>query len=180
MKKKFFAALAAVVIGSGLFTGCEKERPYCWYEIGASFYNLPDVSSLEEAATLPAESRDLYFVANEVASWLINNSYIRTATSGAGPLVIEGDNIAYNDQQALNYYQDAVNRLDQANIDQAIVDAQQGSTDRLTITTSGTVTFTYAITRTTELPAGTSTSKTYTVHYSPVGSSDNSDKTTAE
>ena len=28
MKKKFFAALAAVVIGTGLFTGCEKDKPY--------------------------------------------------------------------------------------------------------------------------------------------------------
>lgn len=175
MKKKFFAALAAVVIGTGLFTGCEKDKPYSWYQIGATFYNLPNANSLEEAETLPAESRDLYFVANEIASWLINNSYIRTTTSGAGPLIIEGEDLTYNDQQALNYYQNCVSRLDQADLDQVIIDEQQ-STDlgHLTLTTSGTVTFSYALTRTSTLPDGTSTSKTYTVHYSPVGSSDNS------
>lgn len=180
MKKKFFAALAAVVIGSGLFTGCEKERPFCWYEVGASFYNLPDVSSLEEAETLPAEQRDMYFVANEVATLLLNNSLIRTANSGVGPLVIEGEDITYNDQQALNYYEGCVTRLDEVDLDKAIEEAQQGGTDRLTITTSGTVSFSYALTRTSTLPEGTSTSKMYTVHYSPVGSSDNTDSSTAE
>lgn len=180
MKKKFFAALAAVVIGTGLFTGCEKDKPYSWYQIGATFYNLPNANSLEEAETLPAESRDLYFVANEIASWLINNSYIRTTTSGAGPLIIEGEDLTYNDLQALNYYEGCVTRLDEVDLDQAIEEAQQGGTDRLTITTSGTVSFSYALTRTSTLPEGTSTSKMYTVHYSPVGSSDNTDSSTAE
>ena len=185
MKKKFFAALAAVVIGSGLFTGCQKERPYCWYEVGASFYDLPtdpngEFLTPQEAEELPAAQRDKYFVANEVASWLINNSYIRTTTSGAGPLIIEGEDITYNDLQALNYYEGCVTRLDEVDLDQAIEEAQQGGTDRLTITTSGTVTFSYALTRTSTLPEGTSTSKMYTVHSSPVGSSDNTDSSTAE
>ena len=171
MKKKIFVALMAVAVGLGMLTGCSKDKPYSSYNIGVDFYGLPkheDGSNYteEEASKLPADQRDLYFVANYLAGWLIDNGYIRTNYVNA--LVIEGADLAYNYQVAYNLYENEVKRLDEADLEKVLADAQKLSgDDKLEITTSGTVSFTYRLTRTTTLPEGTQLSKRYTVSYSP-------------
>lgn len=166
MKKKIFVALMAVAVGLGMLTGCSKDKPYSSYNIGTQFYGLPDVKDKNEASKLPADQRDLYFVAECLAGWLVDNGYIRTNNLG-NPLVIEGADLTYNDQVAYDLYENEVKRLDEADLEKVITDAQKSNSDKLEITTSGTVSFSYALTRTTTLPEGTQVSKRYTVSYSP-------------
>lgn len=175
MKKKILLALTAVAAGLVALTGCQKENPYSSYGVGAEFIGLPTHENganytKEEATELPAAQRDQYFVADYLAGWLINNGYVRTSL--ANPLTIEGADLAYNDQIAYDFYQNETKRLDQVDLDKVIADAQKltGSSS-LELTTSGTVSFMYSLTRTTTLPSGTSLSKQYTVNYSPLSGS---------
>lgn len=175
MKKKILVAVMAVVAGLVVLTGCQKDKPYSSYNIGASFQGLPthedgSTYSKEQASNLPADERDHYFVADYLAGWLINNGYVRN--NYVNPLTIEGDNLVYNDQVAYDLYKNEVKRLDETDLEKVIEDAQKLSgSSKLELTTSGTVSFLYSLTRTSTLPAGTSLSKRYTVSYSPVNGS---------
>ncbi|MCH5306308.1 MAG: hypothetical protein J1E79_07490 [Rikenella sp.] len=170
MKKHIFLlASAAVMAGATLLTGCKKEKSFSSYEIAVTFSGLPknengtDFTS-EEIEKLPAEQRDLYHVADYLVKWMINNVYVRTYGLG-NPLIIEGEDLAYNDQQAYKLFTNEVQRLDAANLDKVIADAQQSG--GLELTTSGSVSFSYLLTRTSTLPDGTQLSKRYTVNYAP-------------
>ena len=172
MKKKILLALTAVAAGLVVLTGCQKEKPYSSYGVGAEFLGLPTHENganytKEEASKLPADQRDHYFVADYLAGWLIDNGYVRT--NRVNPLTIEGADLAYNDQVAYDFYQNEIKRLDQVDLDKVITDAQKlTGSSKLELTTSGTVSFMYSLTRTTTLPSGTSLSKRYTVNYSPL------------
>lgn len=175
MKKKIFVAVMAVMAGLAALTGCTKDKPYSSYNVGATFMGLPThengaIYSQEEASKLPADERDHYFVADYLAGWLIDNAYVRN--NYVNPLTVEGDNLAYNDQVAYDMYKNEVKRLDEVNLEKVLQDAQKLSgSSKLELTTSGTVSFLYSLTRTSTLPAGTSLSKRYTVSYSPVNGS---------
>ena len=165
-------ALALVMGSAALQTGCQKEKPYSSYEIAVSVMGLPKDEkgkdlTLEEAEKLPAEQRDLYVVANYLVGWLISNNYVRTYGLG-NPLMIEGEHLATNDQQAYNYYTNEVQRLNEANLAKVLVDAQKSTGTPLTLTTSGSMSFSYQLTRTSTLPEGTQLKKNYTVSYTPI------------
>lgn len=172
MKKKIFVAVMAVVAGLAVLTGCQKDKPYSSYNIGPSFQGLPThengaIYTKEEASKLPADGRDHYFVADYLAGWLIDNGYVRN--NSVNPLTVEGDNLTYNDQVAYDLYKNEVQRLDEVDLEKVIEDAQKLSgSSKLELTTSGTVSFLYSLTRTSTLPAGTPLSKRYTVSYSSV------------
>lgn len=179
MKRKILILLAVFVAGMAVLTGCEKDKPYSSYNIGAIFMGLPSHAdgttyTKEEAAQLPADQRDLYFVADYLAGWLIENGYVRN--SYVNPLIVEGDDLAYNDKVAYDMYRNEVKRLDEVDLGKVIVDAQKLSgASKLELTTSGTVMFTYSLTRTSTLPEGSELSKTYVVPYEPTGAAASSD-----
>ncbi|WP_298063734.1 hypothetical protein [uncultured Rikenella sp.] len=172
MKKKIFAVVTAIAAGLAILSGCTKDKPYSSYNIGPEFIGLPkhengQIYSKEEASKLPADQRDLYFVADYLAGWLIDNGYVRN--NNINPLTVEGEDLAYNDQVAYDLYRNDVKRLNEVDLEKVLQEAQKlSSSSKLELTTSGTVSFLYSLTRTSTLPSGTPLSERYTVSYSPI------------
>lgn len=168
MKKQFLMAFAAVAVGLSALTGCQKDKPYASYQLAVKYHDLPkdeegkDLTNNEQIDQLPPAQRDMYRVAMCLDGWLVNGGFARVY--GWNPLVIEGPDLAINDQQAYNYYKNEMKRLDDSDLAKVITDAQRDS--GLELTTSGSLEFDYLIT-------GISTmskveypqSKRYTVSY---------------
>lgn len=102
--------LALLVLALTLFVGCQKEnKPYSFYQIGASVAPIEDIES------------EQYKANDAVLKYLISNGYILTSSVGR-PLIIEGDVEANNDRQAKEVYNSYYQRLkaDQDNLNKAI------------------------------------------------------------
>lgn len=174
MKKKILVALAAVVAGLFVFTGCQKDKPYATYELALSFQGLPekpdDGKSYDEwVASLPPAQKDLCVVADYMAGWMVRHGYIMTRNNN-NPIVLEGDNLALLDPQAYTVYTNKITELDEVNLDDVVKEAQTKpeSGEKLELTTSGMLTFGYLITGITTLPATDARVKWYSVSYGPL------------
>lgn len=174
MKKKILVALAAVVAGLFVFTGCQKEKPYATYELALSVQGLPekpdDGKSYDEwVESLPAAQKDLCVVADYMAGWMVRHGYIMTKNNN-NPIVIEGDNLALLDPQAYTVYTNKLTELDEVNLDNVVEEAQTKpeSGEKLELTTSGMLTFGYLITGITTLPSTDARVKWYSVSYGPL------------
>ena len=174
MKKKILVALAAVVAGLFVFTGCQKDKPYATYELALSFQGLPekpdDGKSYDEwVASLPPAQKDLCVVADYMAGWMVRHGYIMTRNNN-NPIVLEGDNLALLDPQAYTVYTNKITELDEVNLDDVVKEAQTKpeSGEKLELTTSGMLTFGYLITGITTLPSTDARVKWYSVSYGPL------------
>lgn len=175
MKKQFLAALSALLlVGGGLLTGCQKEKPYTLYQLG-TYFDVPtqsadDKRSAEEwLQSLSIEEQEQIRVGNYLASWLISNEYVRTRSNN--PIVLEGDDIVGQDQRAYNMYQNLVKKLNEVDLAQVVVDAQKESdpSKQIELTLPGSVSFRYVITGISTLaPAEYPQSTGYTVSYGPL------------
>ena len=176
MKKKILVALAAIVAGLFVFTGCQKEKPYATYELALSFQGLPEkpdngMSYDEWVQTLPAEQKDLLQVADYMAGWLNLHGYVMTRNNN-NPIVLEGDNLALLDPQAYQVYKNKITDLDKVVLDDVVEEAQTKPDfgEKLELTTSGMFSFGYMITGISTLPSTDARVKWYSVSYGPLTS----------
>lgn len=174
MKKKILVALAAVVAGLFVFTGCQKEKPYASYELALNFQGLPEkpendgMSYDEWVKSLPAAQQDLLHVADYMAGWMVSHGYIMTKNNN-NPIILEGDNLTLLDPQAYQVYKNKITELDLVNLDNVVEEAQTKpeAGGKLELTTSGTLSFGYLINGITTLPSTDQRVKWYSVSYGP-------------
>lgn len=115
-----------------------------FYQIGMIFRGI-DYIQPEEIDKLPIAAKDKFHVADYLSNWMIQNGFIMTGNLG-NPVIIEGDDVAYNDAMAVRIYQNLLVDLNAKDLNQIIVDAQnETGEDKLTLTTSGSITFDYAM-----------------------------------
>lgn len=123
--------LALLVLALTLFVGCKQEnKPYSFYQIGASIAPIEDIESAQYKAN------------DAVLKYIISNGYILTSSVGR-PLIIEGAIESDNDRRAKEIYNSYYQRLkaDEAKLKEAIKEWP-----------NITVTFQYQMTKGQEVP----------------------------
>lgn len=171
MKKTILLTLVVAMVALLGFTGCQKEQAYSLYQIGPEFIGLPTPKDENEFNNLPPEQKDLYNVANYMAGWLIENGFVLTAQLN-NPIVIYGEIEATNDASAKVMYNNKVVELDRVDWTKVLTDAQteknSNGQPKLTIATSGSVSFVYAMTKGSAASIMKDCRKGYTVDYQPL------------
>lgn len=150
MKKKITFLLLTAIVGLFVVTGCQKEQPFSYYQIGATFSGIDYSLTQAEIDKLPIAENERYEVALYLDRWLINNSFVQNEQLG-NPIVVLTADEEYNDEQATREYNNMVvelNEVDEDNgLDKIIIEAQKklGSDGNplLTLTTSGSISFKY-------------------------------------
>lgn len=173
MKKKILSVLAVLAAGFVSLTSCQDEKPFSVYQIGVTFPGLDVSLSTEQIEALPASEQDKYAVANYLSGWMINQDYIKTGTTGK-PIVIEGADEDENDRQAYVIYENKLSDLTEkeksGELDKIIWDAQRtngtNGKPELTLTTTGSVIFSYILTKGSNPSVIRTTS--FTVDYGPL------------
>lgn len=176
MKKKIALTLLTAIVCLFAFTGCKEDKPYSIYQIGTSFSGIDISLTPEEIEALPTIEKEKLAVANSLASWLINSRFIMNGTLG-NPIVIEGSNEEYNDEQAIRLYNNNVVLLNDKDLKQVIIDAQKkvkpDGKRELTLTIPGTITFNYMMWKGSAVSLMTECQESYTVSYGPLSETTN-------
>lgn len=142
MKTKTLALLCAFAAVAVVLIGCNgKEKPYSIYQIEAYFPGGATIEAKPEAERTEQEKQDLLAM-RAVLIYLIQNQYVKTIIYNQ-PIVFEGADEAYNDEQGERYYEGKKDALDQVDFAAIIEEAKDEPESELT--GSGSFTFTYAM-----------------------------------
>ncbi len=162
MKKKLLALLCAFAAVAMVSTGCNPDKkPYSIYQIEAYFPQGATIEAKPESGRTAQEKQDLLAMTT-VLHYLINNQYIKTMMYNQ-PLVLEGADEAYNDQQGTLYYQAKKAALDQVDFTQLLADEKAKPGSELTGT--GSFTFNYSMKKGSVASTMQGCSNSYVVNY---------------
>lgn len=174
MKKKILSVLAVLAAGFVSLTSCQDEKPFSIYQIGVNYPFVGNVVlSQDEIEALPPAEKDMFKAALYLNQWFFKNDFIRTGISG-NPIVIEGADEDENDRQAYVIYENKLSELkkkeESGELDKIIWDAQRtngtNGEPELTLTTTGSVIFSYTLTKGSNPSVIRTTS--FTVDYGPL------------
>ena len=173
MKKKILSVLAVLAAGFIALTSCQEEKPYSFYQVGVNFIGIDATLSQDEINKLSPNEKDKYSVAGYLAGWLINHDFIMTGSTK--PIIIEGADEAENDRQAIVIYDNKLSKLQEPDTDKDLDDIireaqlKTGADGKpeLTLTTSGSLTFSYIMLKGSNAQS-TIRSTLFTVDYAPL------------
>lgn len=146
MKKTTLALLLAAVVCAFSFTGCQKEQPYSMYQIGSDFGDIILDETPENEQT--EEQKDKIKVITYMKSWLYSNGYELLAAL-SNPLVFYSADEVENDKNATEIYNQKWVELQK--VDWAVIleegKAKPADQGGLNITTTGSISFSYSMTK---------------------------------